>query len=1036
MGGQDSPLRPRMRITWRSRWFGSHFVISHGETIELPWVRPWWLWGSFGLRSAGSDIRFRNLFEKSGLAAAITTACSDAEGKPVLIQYALGDGPWYVPWERAAEYFKEEATATSYVPVRTAGEALRPLQWRQREPLRSLIIFGHQGTPPLGPLDLERERKEVMNAWENLDDATKARVNRPDVVEFHGESLVDTLSHYRPHILWFSGHGRSGIRPALLDYDHRWVDVDDFAGAMQGASIPIFCVFWACQLGTRSRTGFEQAMPLLCARLAEQGIKGTVAMQSPVGDNIARDLAVEMFRGLAAGFSLERATSRARGSAARIYKRHSDFASPAVWLSAEPVERVSWRDEDAADPFLQTLLAWDVSRHPEHPAYPFGEFDEASVTAARAWADTGSVIVGDVVSEEFENTLMPIATAALSKLARLPIVIRLKKGVRLDRAVNSWAVTVLTIVAPEAMPTKLGQVIEAAATDGVEGLRRLLAFDDVLLVLIGIEPTEKTWVWQDLQGHSCGVIIATESEDVANHLPGWPLERPLRVADMDALASAFAVHSDALATLAMLDLPLHDDLLADLNLDPSTRPELQAVFLQTRRGTVLVGEARRWVLGQLTDQASRRAHAESAGLLEKLGAGTDRQLMRLQVGHYARAGEAETALQKADAVIETLFHARDHAAIVATYEDLAPLQDRREDLGARTLLRVADAYLRLGRPNDAEGCLDAWRTGDDLDRASLMARRAEIEKAVNADSEMAVNYLESAITLCRSAEANADEDTRARARNDRFHYQHDLARVRHYLLAELDEAEVAYQQLIEEIGNEPQLQLLSAIARRNLADCFLFRAAQSGDDGARQRAEALLDGAATAVGAASREPLLAEISYERVRLRELEGDGAGARVACTQAIEVAHACGSGMMEALARVRLFWLCGVFDYDEWVRLDRRLEPYDDHGWAARVAINNRLRAAKCLMDIGQNPLAVTLLERNATELARRPNFDRGSDRRRIAQTYAGLALAAAASAGRSPWEEFLRRPWAVEWLAEHRNPSIHDIWVGSDQWARVP
>src|SRR6266436_6089649 len=102
-----------MRVTWHSAWFGSHFVISHGETVKLPWVRPWWLWGGFGLRAVGSDVRFRNLFEKSGLAAVVTTACSNAAGKPLLVQYSLGDGPWFVPWERSAEFFKEEATATS-----------------------------------------------------------------------------------------------------------------------------------------------------------------------------------------------------------------------------------------------------------------------------------------------------------------------------------------------------------------------------------------------------------------------------------------------------------------------------------------------------------------------------------------------------------------------------------------------------------------------------------------------------------------------------------------------------------------------------------------------------------------------------------------------------------------------------------------------------------------------------------------------------------------------------------------------------------
>lgn len=262
----------------------------------------------------------------------------------------------------------------------------------------------------------------------------------------------------------------------------------------------------------------------------------------------------------------------------------------------------------------------------------------------------------------------------------------------------------------------------------------------------------------------------------------------------------------------------------------------------------------------------------------------------------------------------------------------------------------------------------------------------------------------------------------------------------HHLQRRVEQAIQEYEALIEEwtqdpeAQEDPETQVDLAIVKRNYSEALRAEAPRSPDPATQlQRARDALDEAHELVAKQRRPdeiPVFSEILYEKARLAEAEGKLDEALELLNQAHGAARKSGHRMLEAIAASRKHWLLidhqgQPFDLEAWREHVDDLACFPDHGWAVRKLIDGRTRTARVLADSGQTAAALEWLQANLEDFARNPSFDEGSDRRRIAVTYAGLAHLG--DGGDAVWADFRSRyGWADGWLDHHEVSAPSDTW----------
>jgi hypothetical protein len=170
-------------------------------------------------------------------------------------------------------------------------------------------------------------------------------------------------------------------------------------------------------------------------------------------------------------------------------------------------------------------------------------------------------------------------------------------------------------------------------------------------------------------------------------------------------------------------------------------------------------------------------------------------------------------------------------------------------------------------------------------------------------------------------------------------------------------------------------------------------------------------------------PVWAEILYEQAKQEKDEVKRAQGVEHC---IEVADQIGHATMAVIARNRLYWWHVDDNLTGWEAIESQLQTYQMDAWVARTLIKGRLWAARRLQKRDPDG-ARAQLHRNQ-DFLERFNIATGGrrDKMRIAQTYAGLSVLAAAGGENDPWPQFLEHEWADNWLEEKGNPSVSTIW----------
>lgn len=949
-----------------------------------------------------------------------------ADEAPTCVLFDLGHGPWQVPWEMALENLPSERARRAFVPARTVGGPLEAGPSRRVDKLNVLIMTGDPGELD-NRIYPEREAEGIVAAWKALDSYTRERIAEPQVIKFDPGTLGAELATRRPHVLWYCGHGRATPEPGLLFKIGHWVPVDIFAAEIPTVDSPIACIFWACDLGATNRLDLAPA-PQVHSAIAARGVRVTLAMQSPINDRVARGMAIEFFGKLATGLSFERAAACARRFGQTIPQRYPDWASPAVWISHAPLEALEW-GTPPKDPLLARLLARISVRLAQKVPDTANIGDEAKMQAD-SWVMARRVIVqADTSSEAVYLALNSIAGAVAENTTFVPLFI-IFRGNAIYEALSEWAKTILAWTGHEEMSTPLGEAIKVAKIDPVAGFERLVVLDDVMLVLID-PPMAQTSEILDLVEHrspAAPTVLVSPGGFGGDQFQGWSRDTLLGgPADRAVLELLMHEVPEPLVALAVLDLPLPESELAAVGFNRARFPLAASYLFETSMGPVLAAHARSAILSMASAAQVRRAHEACLELLGTEGIGHERLgLERLR--HLVGLRETGKALQAAGILIEVFSQDERLLSVIDVFNRLSPLAANRRDLETHHLLMVATAYVRLGNTKRTGHLLKQFEPSDLVQKAFWHALRSEVAKAEGRPGwrETAVKEIELAIGLCEKASRDPDPELALAAERDLPDWELNRARLLQYLAYDPKRAEAVYTALINRWGGQPEHRLLVATAARNLAECISSQA--PGDPVALQRAEAELERAKNALHGFVDDPLHAELLYERVKLAELRSDNPEViRALLKECISESRRTGYGMLEAIARSRLYWATEPIDLDAWNRFARTLGLYRWHGWALRTLANGRIRAARALAKRGDVAQALSQLRHNQLDLAAKRAFDRGSDRDRTALTISGLLTLCTEDAERSIYRHKLDdHSWVGEWLAERGLTSIEQAW----------
>lgn len=232
-------------------------------------------------------------------------------------------------------------------------------------PLRILVVI----SSPRGCEDLDgaKELKVIQDALARRSRLGLVRVERLEPATL--DSLADRLELERFDVLHFIGHGKfDGDEGVLLfeepDGSADPVDGESLANALSGSIrlIVLNACDGACNSPDDPYSGMAQ-------NLVRRGIPAVVAMQCPIEDAKALRFSRRLYAGLARGWPVDRAVTRAR----KAIQRGLDWTIPVLFLSSRSGYVISLRPPwkwVALALVLLCLVYWRSTQSPMQPCPP------------------------------------------------------------------------------------------------------------------------------------------------------------------------------------------------------------------------------------------------------------------------------------------------------------------------------------------------------------------------------------------------------------------------------------------------------------------------------------------------------------------------------------------------------------------------------------------------------------------------------------------------------------------------------------------
>ena len=199
-------------------------------------------------------------------------------------------GPWEIPWELLSARFANASNRRRLRIVRTLGPGAAPIAKRQSARLRILVLQGSDGRARGAAIDLEREARNLSEAWKGLESQVRDKIDEPVVIPALERTFSGELRDKAPDVLWFSGHGHSTPKVELEFQSETkssdWISAKSFAGHIKNSGhVPQYCVFLACETGRGDEAVPSTArLPTLYRCLHDVGVAAVLVMQSPIRD--------------------------------------------------------------------------------------------------------------------------------------------------------------------------------------------------------------------------------------------------------------------------------------------------------------------------------------------------------------------------------------------------------------------------------------------------------------------------------------------------------------------------------------------------------------------------------------------------------------------------------------------------------------------------------------------------------------------------------------------------------------------------------
>jgi len=992
---------------------------ARSRKIPISWFL--YLQAPSHLRKRGAVSRFQKIANAKHFRDWWLQECGG--GDRTLKRFFLRFPPrvWDIPWELLVGELDGERQSSVSI-VRGLRDQPSTLPSCFDRPMSVLIIRGDDGARTnLARLNLDRECDLLLDAYDRLPAAHREAMLKPRIVQ---PINADFPALFRdaatvPDVIFLSGHGSSDP-PSFMLSDGSSLRPEQFAKAISATAVrPMFAAFWACDTARGPGGSREVPSPPFYAALLQAGVASFLAMQAPVSDDGAILLAQEVLQALAGGHPLDAAAARARAVLREAHRLGArvvdwlDWACPVVWSSGLPAARLAWRGPGS--PLAQMQMAARRARFDREGRVFFPPTD-AEIACARRIAASRLWWINAQDLAEHRECWIRLLFAIQVVLPRYIVAVELREEDPAD-GLRMWAEELQQTLEPGGAGSDFRSTLELIRYRPKEGWARLCLLPD-LAISIWMPPryVAGDWFWAPLMAATTPVVVLGGVDDEAT-VSGWSVEGLDMATTEDVLIVAHTEAPQLSDALALLDMPVPKASI-DAASPIDAAPRLKELTITTTANElVIAASAARFFRDRMDDEARRRAHRTCMTILAhpSFAGRLTPAIRERRLTHCLGAAETDAAIEEASALLVKYRELDRPRAALGVAQRLGALW---RELPENLLIIRAWTHVMLDEIEEAAFWLDRSTASNALELAWQHGLRAEINKA-RGDREAARAEVDAAITTLKAVPA--EQRTEFIERRLRA-YRQDHARIRQYLFYEPAAAAEEYKALLAEWLGGDDTAIDVAVVLRNYSECV--RTGHRPGDTEWQQSRDMLQQATDLLRNNHDHPVYAELEYEKARVKIAEGASDEAKAKLLVASEAAAACGHLMLQAIVKARMFWEFEAFDLARWTELDAALSAFPHHGWAARTLIDGRLRAAK---RVGNPQRARQLLEANLRTLQDNPSFSAGSDRFRIAASFAGHDLLAGDVPPR--WPDFLNLSWAPEWLA---SKGLHDP---PDVWGRI-
>lgn len=1024
-----------IKVDWKQTLFKAGWVVPAGNTYQTLMLSRWKLSHvPHNLRNPKLRARFEQLVSGTQFLDWWNQTCGAAGDKLFLLRFP--SGVWSIPWELLIERLNLTNNQASACLARTIVDDSGPLSPSLfDEPLRILILMG-----ACDGLDLDREVELVQSAWQSLELSVRQCIEEPVAEQSTTENLAILLQKYKPHIIWFSGHGRLQPDVALLFADGIWINASNFSKIIRNSGQqPLYAIFWACDTGRgEERQSEVYCSPPLFKELKNIGVLTVLAMQSPIRDSSALLMAQNLFRYLAVGLPLERAVARCRAHFMENPPDDAhplDWASPVTWSAGISVDKLQWNSNVQRLAQYQVLGRYTLSWGQVRPQQLDAPIEASERMRANEWGKRlRTWVYGDIGEAEHRYYWLRVLQAIQSQTNLFVIAVEMDTSDPAE-SLQNWARNVYHRMLPGDFPDEFAQILDEIARVPSANWHKLCELRDIYLAIANPPKFGDDWFWRPLRSNSNNLHIAllSEQEITLEIQSSWELDRidqPMKEPEIKTVISSAPRLARA---LTMLNIPLRTSYLSvEASEEEGASsllewPDWERVMINTSAGPIMTASARQYVLNEIpSDQIRKEVNLDCVKILGNPELTLTPAIRLARLKYLLAAGLDQEALLEASSLCYIFRSDNRPFSVLQVLESLGNLKTY---LPINVYLIAAWANLQLGRIQYSEYWLQRSQPKEPLDIAWKHCLRAELYKSSGTmhSKENALREVDEAIRVCQEAEKWSTEKSSIRRRT--LAYRQDKARIIHFLFYDLEQAAIEYDSLVKEWSELPNSAIDLAVVKRNYAECLRSLATGPGDS-RWQKARDLLQDAEDLVQIYPHTPVLSEILYEKAKVAEKERRQTEADTYLEECMTAAIRSHHFMMLAIGQARAFWKKSVFSMERWRDIESALKGFPNHGWAVRVLIDGRLRAARILEERRNYSGSFDQLKANMDDLKRNPSFDKGSDRFRIAATMAGLQLIGGkAQESVSYWQEFLNQySWAQDWLREHSIDDAENLWRG--------